>query len=309
MKTYLVTGVAGFIGSAISRKLLENGHKVVGIDNFSTGFHHNIPDDVEFFEVDISEANQLKTLNNFTFNAVLHLAAQTSGEISFDDPPKDLLINALGTLNLLEYCKDHKINRFLYASSMAVYGDVEDKPISISQHTNPKSYYGITKLAGEQYVQAFSDRIKTTSFRIFNVYGPGQNMQNIKQGMISIYLYYFMKNKPVLVKGSKDRFRDFIYIDDVVSAWTKAIDEPKAYGAIYNLGSGVKTTVEELLKLIAKKWGDPEHSIEYTERTPKDMFGIQADTKPIMKDLDWKPETDIEEGLSKFIKWVKDLSD
>ena len=309
MKTYLVTGVAVFIGSAISRKLLENGHKVVGIDNFSTGFHHNIPDDVEFFEVDISEANQLKTLNNFTFNAVLHLAAQTSGEISFDDPPKDLLINALGTLNLLEYCKDHKINRFLYASSMAVYGDVEDKPISISQHTNPKSYYGITKLAGEQYVQAFSDRIKTTSFRIFNVYGPGQNMQNIKQGMISIYLYYFMKNKPVLVKGSKDRFRDFIYIDDVVSAWTKAIDEPKAYGAIYNLGSGVKTTVEELLKLIAKKWGDPEHSIEYTEGTPKDMFGIQADTKPIMKDLDWKPETDIEEGLSQFIKWVKDLSD
>ena len=308
MKTYLVTGVAGFIGSAISRKLLENGHKVVGIDNFSTGFHHNIPDDVEFFEVDISEANQLKTLNNFTFNAVLHLAAQTSGEISFDDPPKDLLINALGTLNLLEYCKDHKINRFLYASSMAVYGDVEDKPISISQHTNPKSYYGITKLAGEQYVQAFSDRIKTTSFRIFNVYGPGQNMQNIKQGMISIYLYYFMKNQPVLVKGSKDRFRDFVYIDDVVSAWIKAIDEPKAYGVRYNLGSGVKTTVEELLTLIAQEWGGPEHLIKYVEGTPKDMFEIQANIDPIMDELDWKPETNIKKGLSQFIKWVKGIT-
>lgn len=305
MKTYLITGVAGFIPSAIARKLLGAGHRVVGIDNFATGYKSNIPPEVTFFEADVSHASQLKVLDDFTFDAVFHLAAQSSGEISFYDPPKDLLSNALGTLNMLEYAKERKIGRFLYASSMAVYGDTPDTPISIEQYPHPKSYYGISKLAGEYYVDAFSDRMHTTSFRMFNVYGPGQDMENIRQGMASIYLYYFMKRQPIVVKGSKDRSRDFIYIDDVASAWCKAVDEPNTFGKKYNLGSGKKTTVEELLRVIAKQWGDPNHPITYTEGTPKDIFCSYANIDNLVADLKWKPETDLEKGLRAFIAWVK----
>jgi UDP-glucose 4-epimerase len=309
MKTYLITGIAGFIGSAIARRLIKDGYKVVGIDNFLTGLKENIPSEVEFIELDISKAEELKALDKFKFDAVLHLAAQTSGEISFDDPPKDLMINSLGTLNLLQYCKDRgDINRFLYASSVTVCGDSDVNPIPITQRTNPKSYYGITKLAAENYVTVFSKYLDTTVLRMYNVYGPGQNMENTKQGMVSIYLYYFMKDKPILVKGSGDRFRDFIYIDDVVSAWTKAIDNKETYGKKYNLGSGDKTTVEGLLKVIAEKWGNPDYPIEYAEGTPGDAFGSQADIEETKKDLDWKPEMGIEEGIEKTVEWVKNLS-
>jgi len=307
VKTYLITGVAGFIGSLIAQKLLKQGHKVVGVDNFLTGLKSNIPEEVEFFEIDITEENQLKVLNDFKFDAVLHLAAQTSGEISFDVPQKDLLINTLGTLNLLEYCVENKINRFLYASSMAVYGDVEKLPFKIDYHAHPKSYYGITKLAGEYYVDAYSDRINTTSFRMFNVYGPGQNMENMRQGMVSIFLSYLMQDKTITVKGSKDRFRDLIFIDDIITVWTKAIEKPKTFGKKYNLGSGKQTTVEELLKLMTKAWGNPNHRIEYIEGTPKDQFGARADIEPLKNDLDWKPEIFAEEGVKKFVNWAKKL--
>jgi len=305
MKTYLVTGIAGFIGSAIARRLLANGHRVVGVDNFLTGLKENVPPKAKFFKVDISKSSELKVLNKFKFDAVLHLAAQTSAEISFENPTKDLLINSLGTLNLLEYCKDHKVKRFIYASSTSVYGDVDEKPVSITRAANPKSYYGITKLAGEYYVQTFSDRMDTTSFRIFNVYGPGQNMGNLKQGMVSIYMYYFMKNKPVIVKGSKNRFRDFTYIDDIVEAWVKAIHNPKTYGKKYNLAAGRKTTVGKLLEQMALSWNDPKHSIQFVGGTPKDQFGSYADIRPVMRDLNWKPKTNLKKGLDNFVKWAR----
>jgi UDP-glucose 4-epimerase len=309
MKTYLITGIAGFIGSAIARRLIENGYRVVGIDNFLTGLKENVPRDAEFLELDISKAEELKALDKFKFDAVLHLAAQTSGEISFDDPPKDLMINSLGTLNLLQYCKDREdIKRFLYASSVTVCGDSEVNPIPITQPTNPKSYYGITKLAAENYVTVFSKHLDTTVLRMYNVYGPGQNMENTKQGMVSIYLYFLMKGKPITVKGSGDRFRDFIYIDDVVSAWVKAIDEPKTYGKKYNLGSGDKTTVEKLLNLLAEKWGQPNYPIEYAPGTPGDAHGSQADIEETKDDLNWKPEMSIEEGIEKTVEWVRNIS-
>ncbi|MEK7555182.1 MAG: NAD-dependent epimerase/dehydratase family protein [Patescibacteria group bacterium] len=305
MKTYLVTGVAGFIPSAIARRLIKDGHTVIGIDNFATGYKSNIPPEVKFFEIDVSEAAQLEQLNDFKIDAVFHLAAQSSGEISFYDPPKDLRSNALGTLNMLEYARKQKIGRFLYASSMAVYGDTPDTPILITENAHPKSYYGISKLAGEYYVDAFSDRMNTTSFRMFNVYGPGQDMENIRQGMASIYLYYFMKGEPITVKGSKDRSRDFIYIDDVAAAWAGAVEEPKTFGKKYNLGSGRKTTVEELLRLMAKIWGEPNHPITYAEGTPKDIFCSYADINELLRDLKWKPEVNLEKGLELFITWVK----
>jgi UDP-glucose 4-epimerase len=304
-KIYLITGVAGFIGSAIAKKVLENGDEVVGIDNFITGYRRKILEKIDFIEGDISKKDDINKLKDFKIDGIFHLAAQSSGEISYEKPEYDVETNALGTLNLLNFAVENNIKRFIYASSMSVYGDVEDKAISENECKNPKSYYGITKLAGENYVSAFSNRLDTTSFRLFNVYGEGQNMRNLKQGMVSIYLAYFLKNEPVFVKGSGDRFRDLIHIDDVVDIWLKSVNLKNSFGQVYNLGTGQKTKVSELLENLAKSWGNENYPIEYADYgTSGDTFGIYANISKLEKDFS-KPKIDLETGIAKFTRWLK----
>ena len=307
IQTYLITGVAGFIGSAIAKKVLDNGDKVIGIDNFNTGIRRDILKEINFIEGDISKKEDIAKLYEFKIDGIFHLAAQSSGEISYDNPEYDVLTNSLGTLNLLNFAVEKNIKRFIYASTMSIYGDVEDKPILETDCKNPKSYYGITKLSAENYVNAFSDKLDVTSFRLFNVYGEGQNMANLKQGMVSIYLAYFMKNEPVFVKGSKDRFRDFTYIDDVVDIWLKSVNLEISFGKSYNLATGKKTTVETLLKTLAKSWGNKDYPIEYAKiGTSGDTFGIYADVSKLKIDFGYAPKIDLETGIEKFTKWIKD---
>jgi UDP-glucose 4-epimerase len=305
MAIYLITGIAGFIGSSIAKALEKQGHELIGIDNLLTGKRSNIPLSATFIEGDIADQTLFESLRGKKIDAILHLAAQSSGEISFEKPQYDVLTNTLGTLNLLNFAVEEGISRFIYASTMSIYGDVDDKPIREDQAKNPKSYYGITKLAAEQYVRVFSDRLDTTSFRLFNVYGPGQNMDNLKQGMVSIYLAYFMRNEPLIVKGAKERYRDLTYIDDVVDVWTASIDNPRTYGKTYNLATGQKTTVETLLNELKSAWGSPEYPIYFTEGTPGDQFGIYADITHLQNDLEWEPKVSLAEGIQHFVAWVK----
>lgn len=306
MATLLITGIAGFIGSAIAQRMIALGHEVIGIDNLITGKCTNIPDRAHFIEGDIAQKSLYEQLKDSKIDAILHLAAQSSGEISFEKPEYDVLTNTLGTLNLLNFSVEQGIKRFMYASTMSIYGDVDDKPIMEGQCKNPKSYYGTTKLAAEQYVSIFSDRLNTTSFRLFNVYGPGQNMENLKQGMVSIYLAYLMQGEPILVKGSKDRFRDLTYIDDIVDVWVSALMNEKTYGQIYNLATGKKTTVEALLSALKEAWGTPEYPVVFSEGTPGDQFGIYADISHLKNDLGWEPKTNLIDGVAQFVRWVKD---
>ena len=190
--------------------------------------------------------------------AVFHLGAQSSGEISHEDPVHDFDVNARGTLLLLRWCECYGIRRFLYASSMAIYGPSEG-PLSEESTPRPHSFYGASKIAAEGYVNLFGrNGGRPTIFRMFNVYGPGQNIGNLKQGMASIYLAYLLRGESVLVKGSFDRYRDFIYVDDVAEAWLSALDSSASVGGTYNLGSGRKTTVRELLDGLIRAFGqDP----------------------------------------------------
>lgn len=306
--TIIVTGGAGFIGSHISKRLIAAGYDVLVIDNLLTGDPKNIPTGAGFIQGDISHKKCLAGISGKDVLAVLHLAAQSSGEISNENPALDLKVNTMSTLQLLKWCKTHKVPRFMYASSMAVYGDAADNPVRETCPCNPLSFYGISKLSSEHYIRHFAtEGLAATSFRMFSVYGPGQNMTNMKQGMVSIFLAYLMHREEIWVKGSGDRFRDFIYIDDVVEVWCSSLDNPITYGKVYNLATGRRTTVAELVRKEIEFFGEDirTYPVKFEGSTPADQFGLYADISLLKKDLGWKPRISLDDGLKKMIGWVK----
>lgn len=311
MKRALVTGGAGFIGSHLSERLLEEGWQVHVVDNLSTGFRNNIPSGAEFTLIDLSKDDFVGLLPQEEFDAVFHLAAQSSGEISFDDPAYDLKTNCLSTLLLLDWCRKKGIGRFIYTSSMSIYGDQEKQPVREDALPAPKSFYGNGKLASECYVNIYSSMgINTTSLRLFNVYGPGQNLENMRQGMVSIYMAFIMEGKEILVKGSPDRFRDFIYIDDVIDVYIQCTKDERTFGKTYNIATGIKTSVKDLVCAELEAFGyDPLHyPVKYSGSTPGDTFGIYADISAIKNDTTWKPKVHLSLGVKKMSEWVSSRS-
>lgn len=308
MEQYLVTGAAGFIGGAIARKLLSQGHKVWTIDNLSTGYNENIPDGVVFIEGACQDESSIAKLKGLHFDAILHFAGQSSGEVSFDDPVYDLRTNTESTLRLINYGLETGCRRFIYASSMSIYGNVADEPIAENHVTLPLSFYGVGKLASENYLRIYSSKgLKFTALRFFNVYGPGQNMHNLRQGMVSIFLKQLLEHDKIIVKGPLDRFRDFVYIDDCVDFTTGIIRNEQTFCKNYNVGNGVRTTVKELLEQIIKISGI-EKQIVIETGTPGDQKGIYADTSAARSDIGFKPKFRLEEGLDKMIQWAKKLA-
>jgi Nucleoside-diphosphate-sugar epimerases len=247
----------------------------------------------------------LKHLGNINFDAILHFAGQSSGEISFDNPSYDLRTNTESTLRLINFALNNDCQRFIYASSMSVYGNVIDEPINEGHSCTPLSFYGVGKLASEHYLRIYqSQGLKPTSLRIFNVYGPGQNLSNLRQGMISIYLAQLLKNNKIIVKGAPDRFRDFIYIDDVVKLTSMILNENKSIGKIYNIGTGVRTSVNEVLEKL-KILHDKEIEINFTDPTLGDQLGITADISLLKKDYDIEKFISLDDGLGKIYNWAK----
>lgn len=311
MRKALVTGGAGFIGSHLADRLLKEGWQVHVIDNLSTGFRNNIPEKAEFTLLDISKDDFISKLPNDSFDAIFHLAAQSSGEISFDDPAYDLKTNCLSTLLLLDWCLKNRIKRFIYTSSMSIYGDQDRQPVKEDYVPSPKSFYGVGKLASEKYLEIYLKLgIQGTSLRLFNVYGPGQNMENLRQGMVSIYMAYILKKEEILVKGALNRFRDLTYIDDVVDAYLRCLDNQNTFGKVYNVASGVKTTVKELITKELSAFGyDPaDYPVKVVDNTPGDTFGIYADITSIRKDVKWMPKVDLVSGLEKMAQWAGTLN-
>lgn len=298
----LITGVAGFIGSRIALKFLNKKFNVFGVDDLSGGNKENIPKGIKFIKGDLSDK---KTFSLFPKKCtkILHLAGQSSGEISFDDPVSDLKKNTLSTLNLIKYGVAVKAKLFLYASSMSIYGDSLKKKLSENDICNPLSCYGVGKLASEKYLKIFSKKLPFISLRMFNVYGPGQDMHNLRQGMVSIYLAQAIKNKKIIVKGSLNRVRDFIFIDDVVDAWYKASFLKKGLNRSINIGSGKAVSIKDLLKLIIKKIKNTK--IEKKKGTRGDQFYVCSNNNLFKKKLNKKKFISLDQGLDKFINFLK----
>jgi UDP-glucose 4-epimerase len=309
MSTYLVTGAAGFIGSAIAKSLIKIGHKVVSIDNLSTGLKSNIPDGVKFIEGDCADSTIYQSLKKYEFDAIFHIAGQSSGEISFDNPIYDVKTNTESTLLLLKYAVATQCKRFIYASTMSVYGAHPEILVKEESMCKPKSFYGVGKLASENYLRIYSDYgVNTTSLRLFNVYGPGQNLENLRQGMVSIFLAQLIKDKSIHVKGSGSRFRDFVYIDDVVGLFIDCLSNQNTIGQEINVGTGEKTSVSELIGKLLRisKINAP---IQYYGATSGDIHGICANTLKLNRIFNKKHFISIDEGLKKMWIWAKNQTD
>ena len=301
LTSVLITGSSGFIGSALALSLCEKGYLVYGVDLLPPpAFLIKFPN-FTYDTLDLSASLP----NNFpkSIDFICHLAGQSSGEISFDAPVDDLSKNTISTLNLIQYAIKVDCKRFFYASSMSVYGNQVDCPIDESATTNPLSCYGVSKLASEKYLSVYSPNLLSTSMRMFNVYGPGQNLDNLRQGMVSIYLAQALNSSHIDVKGSKDRFRDFIYIDDVVDVWVQCLINYINIPSVLNVGTGVRTTVYQLLQKIVTLY--PDTTLQFLNSTPGDQLGIYADITSLNTVMNSKKFISVDDGLQRFSEAIK----
>lgn len=302
---YLVTGAAGFIGGALARRLVENGSNVITIDNLSTGYRDSVPEGVAFIEADCQDPNVYECLPDGAFDAIFHIAGQSSGEVSFDNPSYDLRTNTESTLHLLRFALERGCRRFVYASSMSVYGAKLDRPVTEDEPTVPLSFYGVGKLASEHYMRLFEQYgIRSTALRLFNVYGPGQNLANLRQGMVSIYLAMMLHEGNIHVKGSDARYRDFVYIDDVVDAFLLCLEKDLTHGRQINIGTGRRTTVRELVDALRSRY-DRACTVDYCEGTPGDVHGIYADISLAQDILCFRAAHTLEDGLDAMMTWAQ----
>lgn len=312
-KRVLVTGVAGFIGSHMAEGLMKKGYQVIGLDNMSTGEKKNIPKGILFIQGDVTKDRDLAKAFRRPLAGVFHIAGCASTIKAFDDPEADLRTNTQGTVRVLQRCLKHKTPRFLYASSMTAYGNVTKLPVNIDRELpRPISYYGISKYAAERYVLATGARkdlgfdFGCTAFRMFNVYGRRQSLTNPYQGVASIFIGNILRQEPVKIFGDGEQSRDFIHISDVVSAWIAAFRTKKAVGEVFNLGTGMRISVNRLVATDIKAFGhDPKtYPVLYFKTRPGDQRHMQADISKTKRLLRWKPQMPFEKGMGDVIAWA-----
>lgn len=303
----LVTGVAGFIGAALARRLLADGVRVIGIDSLHTGFRENVPEGVEFIEGDLRFEETLEPLNGRRINCIMHVAGQSGGEPSSDDPVFDLQANAQSTLLLLLLARKLDCRRFVYASSVSVYGSQPNGPDGLDEDVcpAPQTLYGVGKLASEHYMRLYAQQfgMDCISLRLFNIYGPGQNLENLRQGMISIYLSQALDGRHIQVRGAAERFRDFVHVDDAVQAFCIASSDDLSGYNVFNVCSGRSTTVEQVVESLREALPF-EVSVEYKGSTPGDVFGWRGNPKRFAERLGWRAKIPLEQGLPQMVDWA-----
>ena len=299
----IVTGGAGFIGSYLASNLINKyNYDVTVIDDLSKGDKKNVHPDAKLIIGKCEDPNTYKSINKSKFDIIFHFAGQSSGEKSFENPFNDLNSNTASTLQLLTFCVKSGCRRFVFASTMSVYGD-QKMPFKESFITKPLSFYGVGKVASELYCSIYRKfGLKISILRLFNVYGPGQDLSDFKQGMISIYLGQALLNNEIIIKGSSERFRDFIFIDDVIDATNFIINNQKSDFEIFNICTSQKTYIGEIITIIENSWPQ-QIKTNFIEGTPGDQFGSLGDNSKLFE-LGWNHKVDFYEGINKTISWA-----
>lgn len=324
----LITGVAGFIGSHLAKRLIERNHTVIGIDNINDYYDRKLKEDrlgnlkdhnFYFYKCDLEDVERV----NYVFNeerpqVVINLAAQAGVRYSLENPYAYINSNIVGFMNVLESSKNHKVEQLIYASSSSVYGANESLPFSVHQNVDhPLSLYAATKKANELMAHTYSNlyNLPTTGLRFFTVYGPW--------GRPDMALFKFTKNiiegLPIDVYNHGEMMRDFTYVDDIVEAISRLINKPAqpnfkwsgkhpdpgtsyAPFRIYNIGNSSPVKLMDFINAIEEKLGVKAIK-NFMPIQPGDVPSTYADVQDLYQEIDFKPKTSIKEGVSRFIDW------
>src|SRR5258708_7894123 len=309
MSHYVVTGGAGFIGSAIVRKLLAEGAgKVVVVDNLLTGREANLEEvrgQIDFQRADIRNYEEIAPIIRGAA-VVFHEAAIPSVPRSIADPIPSHEVNANGTFNVLRAANDGKAGRVVYAASSSAYGDTEVLPKVESMTPRPKSPYALQKLMGEYYCNIFSGvyGLETVALRYFNVYGPRQDPSSAYSGVLSLFMKSVLERTRPTIFGDGEQSRDFTYVEDVAELNLKAARAKDAAGKMYNGGNGGRITLNQAWALLQKIEGV---EIQAKDGPPRagDVRDSQADTTRAVRDLGHAPRFSFDEGMRLTLDWYR----
>jgi UDP-glucose 4-epimerase len=294
---FLITGAAGFLGSSLANNLAREGHQVRGLDDLSTGDPQSLSPDVHFTRGDVSDRPKLWTLLQ-EVDVVYHLAARVSVPESVLYPRDYNTVNVGGTVALMEAMRDVGVRRVVLASSGAVYGDLAGQPLQEAVIPNPRSPYAVSKLAAEYYVRTIGSLwgIETVSLRIFNAYGPGQHLPASHPPVVPYFLRQAQRSGTLVVHGDGSQTRDYVYVDDVVSAMAAASTAPDVDGLVINVGSGVETSLRDLVKdVLDVTGGQPE--VIYNSQTSGGVSRMAADLTIAQDKLSYHPSIKLGDGL------------
>jgi nucleoside-diphosphate-sugar epimerase len=317
MRQFLVTGGAGFIGSHLVERLLADGHAVRVLDNFSTGKRENLAFKaaasagrrLEVIEGDLRDRLAVRQASEGV-EVVFHQAALASVQRSIDDPELVNAVNVGGTLHVLEAARAAGVRRVVFAGSSSVYGDAQELPKHEGQRPVPISPYGVSKLAGEEYVRVFHHvyQLETVTLRYFNVFGPRQTADSEYAAVIPIFLSRIFRGERPIIYGDGEQSRDFTFIADVVAANLKAADAPRAAGQTMNIACGARHTVKSLCLALIELSGFDSSPIHADPR-PGDVRHSEADVSRARDLIGYAPAIDFATGLRRTFEWFRSVEE
>src|ERR1022692_3616067 len=310
MASYLITGVAGFIGSSLARELLQRGERVRGVDNLSTGKRENLAQilgQIEFREADLLDLDAMR-LACAGVDYVLHQAAIPSVPKSVLDPIASNQANVDGTLNVLVAARDARVKRVVYASSSSIYGDTPTLPKHECMTPDPISPYAVAKLASERYMISFYRcyGLETVALRYFNIFGPRQDPSSPYSGVLAKFITQMLSGQQPTIFGDGEQSRDFTYIDNAVEANLLACQAPagQVAGKVFNVATGRRITLNETFKLLQSLTSYSGRPIYEAERGG-DIKQSLADISAAEKHLGYKPKVNFEDGLRQTVAWYR----
>ena len=310
MAVYLITGIAGFIGSSLARELVQRGERVRGVDNFSTGKRENLAQilgQIEFHEADLLDLDAMK-LACAGVDYVLHQAAIPSVPKSVLDPIGSHRANVDGTLNVLVAARDARVKRVIYAASSSVYGDTPTLPKHERMTPGPISPYAVAKLASEHYMTSFYRcyGLETVALRYFNIFGPRQDPSSPYSGVIAKFITQMLAGRQPTIFGDGEQSRDFTYIDNAVEANLLACKAPaqQVAGKVFNVATGRRVTLNETFKFLQTLTSHSGSPIYGAERSG-DIKHSLADISAAEEHLGYKPTVNFEDGLRQTVAWYR----
>ena len=299
----LITGVAGFIGSNLAGRLIKKGYKVIGIDNLSYGVREQIPEGVEFHQVDIRDKSIIPLFQHSDF--VFHFAAKNCISDCQLDPVETADINVRGTVNVFEAARQAGVRKVVYAESSALYEGSKTLPTPETD-VKPESFYAISKFSSMYFAEGYARffNLKTTALRYFCVYGPRQDYRRTIPPVFSAFIIKLLKGEQPVIYGTGEKRRDFIHVDDINDFHELCITDERTTGRAFNLGSGVNYSVSEIYSIIASLLGSsvkPEHKPDLPGEALANLADISA-----ARSLGWTPKIGLKEWLQTSIEFIKD---